>query len=76
MRGICCQCQSECDCERIIGGTIICSQHEAFGSHCEGSGTFPQVILPPDESPLIDLHTFPDIEEAERDEAWGLGRKH
>lgn len=26
--------------------------------------------------PMIDLHTFPDIEEAERDQAWGLGRKH
>lgn len=88
MRGICCQCQSECDCERMQG-QIICSIHDAFGSHCEGSLTVPQVVIgqpDPDNEEHTkaaleimgspDLHIFPDIQEAERDKAWGLGRKH
>ena len=44
MRGICCQCQSECDCERMQG-EIVCSPHDAFGSPCDGVMTVPQVVI-------------------------------
>ncbi len=86
MQGICCHCQSKCDVERIVGGAIVCSPHDAFGSPCDGVFTVPQVVFNQDDTRTqtmleimgdpIDLHTFPDIEEAERDQAWGLGRKH